>query len=35
MRGAVEQGDEPVEALELKTSCDAPRLINARFAGYR
>jgi hypothetical protein len=32
---AVEQSDEPVEALELKMLYDGPTVINVRFAGYR
>jgi hypothetical protein len=32
---AVEQSDEPVEALELKVVYDGFGFINVRFAGYR
>jgi hypothetical protein len=35
MMRAVERGDEPVEALELKVPKDGPVFINVRFAGYR
>jgi hypothetical protein len=34
-RGAAQQGDEPVEALELKTPQGGPCVIDVRFAGYR
>ena len=33
-RRAVEQGHEPVKALELKMAKDAPIVINVRLAGY-
>jgi hypothetical protein len=32
---AAEQGDEPVEALELKILHDDPIVTNVRFADYR
>jgi hypothetical protein len=32
---AAQQGDEPVEALELKVLHDVPIFKNVRFAGYR
>jgi hypothetical protein len=34
-RGAAQQGDEPVEALELKIPLDGTCVIDVRFAGYR
>jgi hypothetical protein len=34
-RGAAQQGDEPVEALELKAPQGGGCVIDVRFAGYR